>query len=299
MSRKILPDAKAWEQPQAFCFRRLSRALQYRQMRHTWLLATVFVTLLTSIANSQESVTISSDPEDSSRPVSTLLDKLRHREKISVTYEDPRYVNSNDIHDVTAKVARNSSGEEKQLSHRTLIPQGRAISFVYSPVDLRTDEGAEATIARMLREYRMLGGPTFGIVRDSSRFHVVPIDVLDPAGNRAKQGSILSTVISIPAAPRDGGELLEAICEEVKKQTGYEIWIGPNAPGNSLAKYKTAEGVEGETAETAIEHLLDKLALPNSFDWDLYYDPGQKAYALNFDYIGPAGAVHAAAPENR
>jgi hypothetical protein len=54
----------------------------------------------------RESVTISSDPNDLSRPISTLIDQIRKREKISITYEDPRYENSADIEDVTERVSR-------------------------------------------------------------------------------------------------------------------------------------------------------------------------------------------------
>jgi hypothetical protein len=256
-------------------------------MRTTILLAAL-IFLFSSCIVAQESVTISSGTDDISRPISTLLDQLRKREKISVTYEDPRYSNSADIEDITSKVARNVSEAEKN-GHRTVVPRGRRITFVYVPNDFRTPDGVEATIARMLQEYRTLGGPTFGVIRDGSRLHVVPIDVLDTAGERVKQDSILDTLITIPPARRDGGQLLDAICDEVKKQTGYEIWVGPTAPGNSLARFKTVEGIESQTARTAIENLLDKLAAPDSFDWDLYYEPGEKAYGLNFQYIGPAG----------
>jgi hypothetical protein len=257
---------------------------------------TILLVMLTFFAGltvaAQESVTIASGTQDLSRPISALLDQLRQREKISVTYEDPRYSNSADIEDVTSSVARNISETEKKYGHRTLVPRGRPMTFVYARNELRTPEGVEATIARMLREYRMLGGPTFGVVRDGSYLHVVPIDVLDAAGERVKQDSILNTIITIPPARRDGGQLIDAICDQVKKQTGYEIWVGTNAPSNNLAKFTTVEGIKSETAQTALENLLDKLALPNSFNWDLYYGPGEKAYALNFDYVGPAGPRH-------
>jgi len=243
--------------------------------------------IFSSACIAQSTVTITSDADDLSRPISALLDQLRQREHISVTYEDPRYSNGADIEDVTEQVARNVSDAEKKL-HRILVPRGRAISFVYAPDDLRAPDGAKATIARMLREYRLLGGPTFNVVRDGKRLHVVPEDRLDVKGNRIKQNSILDTIISIPAKQRDGGELLQAICDEVKKQSGYEIGVGPSAPSNNLARYVTTEGISKQTAENAVENLLDRLGAPDSFDWDLYYDPGDKAYGLNFNYIGPA-----------
>jgi hypothetical protein len=256
---------------------------------HRAFLLTLLFGMFTLGAIAQDSVTITSDPGDLSRPISTLTDQIRQSEKVSITYEDPRYSNPADIQDVTAVVARNKSEAEMKYGHRTLVPRGRPFSFVYAPNDLRSPESAEATIVRMLQEYGMLGGPTFGVVRDGSRLHIVPVDVLDVAGDRVKQNSILDTVITIPQGQRDGGQLLEAICNQVSKRTGYEIWVGSGAPSNNLARYSTTEGIENETARIALGHLLDRLALPNSFDWDLYYDPGEKAYALNFDYTGPAG----------
>jgi len=56
-------------------------------------LLVIFVALCCSVGSAQDSRTITSDPLDLSRPISTLLDQLRQREKIQVTYEDPRYSN--------------------------------------------------------------------------------------------------------------------------------------------------------------------------------------------------------------
>ena len=260
-------------------------------MRRVVLLMAMAVMLSLGGA-AQDSVTITSDPSDLSRPVSTLLDQLRRRERVSVTYEDPRYSNANDIEDVTSQVARNIFEVQKEYGPRTLVPKGKAITFVYSPQDLSSPDGAKAVIERMLREYSLLGGPTFVVVRDGVRLHVWPSEGLDGVGNKVRQESILDTIISVPPGRRDGGQLLQAICDQVKRQTGYEIGVGPSAPSNNLARYKTTRGIRHETARTALEHLLDRLALPNSFDWDLYYAPDDKSYGLNFAYIGPAGPAH-------
>jgi hypothetical protein len=261
-----------------------------RVMHHAILLTVALSALSATPAVAQASLTISSDSKDLSRPVSTLLNQLRECEKILLTYEDPRYSNSSDVEDVTAKIARNPS-EALRTGHRTLVPRGKAITFVYAPLDLRTTEGAEAVVARMLQEYRTLGGPSFAVVRDGHRLHVVPADVLDAAGDRVKQGSILDTVITVPPAPRDGGQLLEAVCDELKRQSGYEIGIGSGVPENSLGNYRTTEGFDHISARSAIESILDKSSRPGAFVWDLYYDPGDKSYGLNFGYVGSAGPV--------
>jgi hypothetical protein len=165
---------------------------------HRILTFVILAGCLASSGDAQDSVTISSDPKDLSRPISTLLDQLRKREKIAVTYEDPRYSNSADIQDVTSEVARNLSPAEEKFGRRILVPHGKAITFVYASQDMRSPEGAEAVIERLLREYQALGGQTFTVRRDGARLHVVPSDLSNAAGDRVKQESILDTVISIP-----------------------------------------------------------------------------------------------------
>jgi hypothetical protein len=244
--------------------------------------------VLSSVGVAQDSVTITTDPKDLSRPVSTLLSQLREREKISVTYEDPRYVNVADIQDVTTQVAKNLSPAEEKFGPHILVPKGKAITFVYTPQDMRTPEGAEANIARMLREYRALGGPAFTVKRDGIRLHVLPSEVLSAAGDPVKQDSILDTVVSIPAGRRTTNQLLQSICDEIKKQTGYQVDAGT---GDPTYTNPTRQVVDSQTARAAIAGLLDSLATPGDFVWDLYYDPSDKAYVLNFSYIGRAGRV--------
>jgi hypothetical protein len=254
-------------------------------MRRAFLLVSFGVFSLAAIA--KDSVTITSDPRDLSRPVSTLIDQIRKRDKISITYEDPRYSNQADIEDVTTEVSR-APELEKTYGPRILVPKGRPIVFVYAPADMHRSETAMATVNRMLQEYASVGGPVFAVVGDGTRLHVVPSSVLAHSGSLAHQDSVLDTIVSVPAAPRDGGELLQAVCDAVQKQTGFEIGIGPSVPGNYLARYQTSAGIRKETARAAIAGILDQASVKGIFDWDLYYDPADRAYMLNFAYVGPA-----------
>jgi hypothetical protein len=254
--------------------------------------ASLFVilgTLCCSVGFAQDFVTITSDPRDMSRPISTLLDQLRQRDKIQVTYEDPRYSNSGDIQDVTSKVAKSLSPAEEKFGPRILVPNGKAISFVYAPDDLRTPEGVQATIARMLREYEALGGAGFAVTRDGVRFHVVPGEVLNVSGERTSQATILDTVISIPPAERDDAQLLHEICDQIQKQTGYRIDIGPGAL--NMHDRRRTQGLDSQPARTAFERVWDRASAPGSFVWDLYYDPSDKSYGLSFSHVGSSGPV--------
>jgi hypothetical protein len=238
-------------------------------------------------AVSQESVTVTSDANDLSRPISTLINQIRKGERISITYEDPRYSNRADLEDVTAKVSK-APEPEKQYGRRIIVPKGHAITFVYAPSDLRNRDAAKRTIERMLQEYASAGGPVFTVTQDEVRLHVIPSEVSDSNGTRVRQGSIMDTLISVPAGQRDGGDLLQAICNDIQKETGYKVGIGPSVPGNYLARYKTGQGVPKETARAAIADLLDQASVTGIFDWDWYYGPSEKSYMLNFSYAGPA-----------
>jgi hypothetical protein len=227
-------------------------------------IALLTVCLTGSLALGQHSATVSSDPNNPARPVATLLVQFRKLEKIAITYEDPRYAS------------------------RTQM-RGKQITFTYSSEELHTPQGQETVIARLLHEYDATGGITYTVVRDGLRLHVIPNETLNQAGERVRQESILDTVITVPAARRDGSGLLQAICDELQKQTGYEIAIGPSAPSNNLSQYVTSEGIDHLSARTALQGVLDRATPPVSFTWDLYYDPADGGYGLNFAYVGLAG----------
>ena len=57
-----------------------------------------------------------------------------------------------------------------------------------------------------------------------------------------------------------------------------------------LEGYRTNEGIDKMSAQSAIERLLDKSSRTGNFVWDLYYDPGDKSYGLNFSYVGNASS---------
>jgi len=223
------------------------------------------VSLFSSTGTAQNSVTITSDPTQTARPVSALLEQVRKREELSVTYEDPRYLRDSDMDE-------------------------RPASFAYGPQEMRGPD-AEATVARMLREYELGGGPTFTVVRDGIRLHVVPDEILNGAGQRVHQDSVLDAIISIPPRKRNGSQLLGEICNQVQKQTGYLIDVGIGTPTNFLVRYHTAEGIENQPARSALGHLLDSISTPGRYVWDLYYDPNDNSYGLNFSDVGHSGFV--------
>lgn len=252
---------------------------------------------LTALAIAQETITVKAPSDDLSRPVSSVVGQIRKQTGASITYEDPRYANQSDIEDVTDAVSK-ASAPEKKHGRRILIPKGHPLTFVYAPSDMKSPNSAKAVLERLVHEYALAAGPAFAITQDGTRLHVVPNQVLDVSGALVHQGSILETVITVPSARRDGGQLLQAICDAIRSKTGNVIEIGPSAPSNYLARFETRDGITNLPAANAIENILDAASPKATFDWDLYYDPGDRTYTLNFASVGPAASPKKAAESN-
>jgi hypothetical protein len=195
------------------------------------LLGTFFL-----VATAQDSVTITSDPRDLSHPISSLINQIRQREKVSVTYEDPRYLNPADTEDVTAEASKGSE-LEKAYGPRMLVPKGHPVTFVYAPARMNGPGGAKATIERMLQEYASVGGPVFAAIGDDVRLHVVPREVLDPSGTRVCTRVAFSSLQSVflrPGATAANSFRLSATKSKSRPATKLElapafratIWLG-------------------------------------------------------------------------
>jgi hypothetical protein len=64
-------------------------------------------------------------------------------------------------------------------------------------------------------------------------------------------------------------------------------------PGNYLARFETKDGVDNVAAAKAIADLL-AASSKAIFDWNLYSEPADRSYTLNFVYVarqpGPSRA---------
>jgi len=112
---------------------------------------------LITLATAQEAVTVKAPSDDLSRSVSSVISQIRKQTGVSITYEDPRYINESDIEDVTDAVSK-ASDAEKKLGPRILIPKGHAITFVYAPSEMKAPTSAKAVLERLVREYALGGG---------------------------------------------------------------------------------------------------------------------------------------------
>ena len=222
---------------------------------------------------------------------------------IPITYEDPPYVHSSDVVDITDP-ARATPGGPKEL-----VPRSSSFSFTYdapgtnaapssahpplfsTPRDGAQFAEAEAAIKRALKAYAATkGAQTFTVVQDAGRFNVMPTQIAGKGGALEPVKPILGMPVSIFPKERSGFDLLTEICQSLSSTTGTPVILGA-FPG---ALYSVAAGpftATTEPARSVIGRFLSQMPVPLS--WQLFYDPGLKWYVLNIHPVRPPATVKA------
>src|ERR1041385_6956005 len=114
---------------------------------------------------------------DDGRPLAEAILLLESKFGSVITYEDPAYVYSGDISDVTENVRRDLDKFEPGKAPRVLVPKGRTLEKLVSDYGL---------VARSSR---------FRIERARDAFHVIPVLVRNAAGRLTPQAPVLDARI--------------------------------------------------------------------------------------------------------
>jgi hypothetical protein len=212
---------------------------------------------------------------DDPRPVSKALDALSQRLQILVTYEDPQYVYSGDIRDVTREVRKDGN-----LQKKVLVPAGGSLDVRDIDQPLKRDSQSSASaIERILSTHNLSSGEQqFRVEQSAGRFHVVPAHLRDRSGRWIETSSILDVMIKMPAAERSAFQTLEEICAHLSKAVGLSVVVG-NVPINLFSQTTVNVSANDTTARSAVERTLD--ATRPNLTWKLFFAPDMRMYALN------------------
>lgn len=225
------------------------------------------------------------------RPVSDAVNALELRYGYVITYEDPQYVNSDDITDATVYFRKDHRPSGPGVP-KLLVPRGSHLSMqiptasCVSPTDLMH-------VLQQLADLRGSRGGHFHVEQDqsSSTFHVVPTEARDRDGNWSAQGSPLDARISFPAVTRDESQLLATIVGAVSfaahVSMGYAINGGivvrpASMHGFPSPGFQYNIGADAETAREVLESVLR--AQPDRRQtWALMHgvEAGPASYTLN------------------
>lgn len=215
---------------------------------------------------------------DRSRPIAAAAEQLSMDNDWLVSYEDPQYLYSGDLEDVTNDVARAKGFSVGPRSKRFIVPRKGSVTLDYRRGDNPT------TVAQRLAARSSELGTEFQVQTMGSRIVFMPARVRDKSGQLGPQTPYLSRHISISEMDRDGNELLSAICMELSETTGVRVVIGT---GPNFGRIRTSISAIDEPARDVLIRFLDSVDPTQRIVWYLNYDPGDAKFFLNFGYVVP------------
>jgi hypothetical protein len=212
---------------------------------------------------------------DDPRPLASTVAMLEGRHGVLVTYEDPLYLFSGEIADVTDQVRRDGG----KSSRRVLVPLGGPFQFAYEGADLRSAVGTSSVLRKLLRVYQDSGYPgVFRLSQTGDVFHVIPSIHRNALGNTEASSPLLDTTISLGLEEGTAFQMLEAIVEAVTIQTGMKVAVG-TVPLNLLSRTRVQGTATKGTARTVLLDVLQ--ATDRRLSWQLFCSPEPRVCALN------------------
>ncbi len=216
---------------------------------------------------------------DRVRPLAEAIETLEKRFGWIITYEEPLYVYSGDIVDVTASVRRDG-----RLSPRIMSATGIPFNFEYDIPPERAEPDEETLLRALLDQYHLSGNPgVFSVAHSAYAYHVVPSRIKNSSGVFERYHAALDTNISVPAGGRTVYEMVEAIVRAATAATAVNMGVGA-IPTNLF--FQTRLERSAATTESARAVLLRTLlATHRKLSWQLLCDPGYKGCALNIHMV--------------
>jgi hypothetical protein len=217
---------------------------------------------------------------DDSRPVASAIRVLETKFGRVITYEDPRWVNPDDLVDVTESVRRDLHQYAPGKAPRVFVPRISEFSVEFS----RSDP-VEVVLREVLTQSEhVTSSATFRIEETNGIIHVVPSAIKGATGETVLIRSLLETPVQLPAQERNGMQMLEAWVDAVSANSKQQIIVG-SAPLNLFLASKDDKGLTSANARDALTEILMRFGKGRKLSWQLFYDPGQKVYAINIHLV--------------
>ncbi len=216
---------------------------------------------------------------DDPRPMASAIEILEKRHGWVITYEDPPYVDPNEMSDVTQAVRKDYDSQKP----RVLVPRGGPFSVDYTIQSGALAPQEAGVLERVVQAHNSTGNPgVFRLLRTGSVFHVVPSMSRNLQGSIQQHNPVLDTIVSAPAGTRTAYEQLETILAQVSKSARVSLKAG-TTPLNWLANTRVEGSVTNESARAALVRLLSSSS--TKFSWQLFYGPMTNDYVLNIHVV--------------
>jgi hypothetical protein len=216
---------------------------------------------------------------DDARRLSAVVHEFEKRHGVVVTYEDPLYMFSGDVVDVTSQVRRDG-----KTSPRILVPLAGPFQFDYEPADLQAPGGTASVLEKLLEAYGNTPYPgVFRLARSGDVFHVIPSMERNALGNMEASSPLLDATIAIDGQERNLIEVLHAIGDAVSAETGTKLVAGGPIASNLFIQTR----VRGITTKGIARNLvLEALqATGRRISWRMFCGPEPRFCALSFHSV--------------
>lgn len=207
---------------------------------------------------------------EAGRPVQKAMVRLAGELGWNISYEDPPYVNPDDMRDVTV---REIDGQ------RAIIPRGGRITL---PDDVAARAGIENPVALLesvlATEQTARGNvKRFRILRSRTMFHVIPTKFLNAEGRWQPLLPVLDSTVSLSSGEMSLLEFLQELCAQITESSGTKV-VGGVAPMLGVTTRLKAQERQGRARDLLVEALATT-GTPHS--WLLLYDIPRRAYFLH------------------
>lgn len=223
------------------------------------------------------------------RPLANAIQILEARTGIAITYEDPLYVHSSEVTDVTSTVRRDISNFRPGEAPKVLIPKGGTIAVDYNVIPGTNRPTDPETVVQQLVSAHNLSGNAgrFRVEKSGQIIHVIPTAYKNREGALTPQPPVLDAIISLPGEERTGLQTLEAICDAVSRETQIQVVLG-TVPLNLFIRHHDRQEWVNQKARDILVSLLESTKQGVNLSWRLLYDPTVGRYALNIHAVPAA-----------
>jgi hypothetical protein len=214
------------------------------------------------------------------RPLASAIQELEKRYEWVITYEDPPYIYTGDIEDVTMTVRK-----DFDLTKRALVPRGGTFNFQYVVPATAGAPDEPAVLSRLLEAYHLSGYPgVFRVTRTGGVFHVVPSESRNRLGQFEPRVSLLNANISITGGERTALDMLQAVTDAVSRLGVARVLLG-TVPLNLLTQIRVQGSASNESARAVLLRTLE--ATSRKVSWRLLCSPGPSPECgLNSHFVG-------------
>lgn len=232
----------------------INRQLMTRVLVVCFILTGLFVLVISAVRGrgSQGMTEIKLSVEDG-RPVAEAILKLEAKYGWAITYEDPRYVHDSEIADVTLKVRRDLDRYKPGEAPKVLVPKGGVLEFTYDVApDTKLPTNPAMVVQRLLDAQAASGnGGRFRLETSGQIMHVIPTAIKNGEGVLVPQGSILDTIISLPAEERTVYQKVESICAAISRAANIRVELG-TIPTNLFYQHRDQQGAASQRARDVL-----------------------------------------------